>query len=328
MKAIPAAVVGVSLAFIVCFRASAACPPGFKEIFGGVCVPSQEPAFRPQDPARVGQSPVPPSSPVPSDLPQAGGAIPPPPNGYAPLGGAADSDLRNRVHPTWNGLVPTESAAPDRNKPNYGESLVPVRTFLDKDHIPPEGVGAYGILAFRGRPTAATMHRLSMACESFLAYLPRLFDVPKYVSLSDQMVTIWPIDNPDAAEVKAENCNFLLKHYNIYPAGQAMQDARRQKAKFDGDGPFLIGWSPSDARGKPDKLVLVVDMSGYESQDRFDHAFQFWKEKIVLNPELWRSGWSLDQVRLAIRDFVDKYGADILKAAHLSDSSGEKKISE
>lgn len=279
MRATHTVIVGISLAFVVCFRAFAACPPGFHETFNG-CAPDQSERFPPPQP---------------------------------PMTTGNQSPAINAGQDTFI---------------NYGPPLVPLRTFLDKNHIPPEGVGAYGILAFRGKPTAATKHRLSMACESFLAYLPRASDVPKSVSLADQMVTIWPIDNPDAPEVAAENCNFLLEHYNTYPADQAMQDARRQKAKFDGDGPFLIGWSPSNARGKPDKLVLVVDMSGYASQDRFDHAFLFWKDRVILDPELWRSGWSLDQVRLAIRDFADHYGADILKAAHLSDSSGEKKISE
>ena len=197
-------------------------------------------------------------------------------------------------------------------------TLTPVRAYLRADQIPPPGVGAYGILALHGRPTAATNSRLTMACNAFLAYLPRQEDLPSSVPLTDQMLTIWPVDNPDAPEMKADKCDYMLGHYDLYAAQSAMQDAERQHGDFAGEGPFLIGWSPSDTRGRPDKLVLIVDMSSYDSQDRFDHALQFWKEKIVEEPDLWRSGWSLDQLRLAIRDFTDRYGSDIVHAVRLS----------
>ena len=55
------------------------------------------------------------------------------------------------------------------------------------------------------------------------------------------------------------------------------EDAEQQGAKLDGPGPFLIGWSPSNSRGIPDKVVLVVNMSSFESQDSFDNAFFFGK---------------------------------------------------
>jgi hypothetical protein len=68
----------------------------------------------------------------------------------------------------------------------------------------------------------------------------------------------------------------------------------------------------------PDKLVLVVDMSPYDSQDSFNEALMFWKTKIVEDPKLWRSGFSVESFRLAVRDFVDHYGNAILVAAKLS----------
>jgi hypothetical protein len=77
-------------------------------------------------------------------------------------------------------------------------------------------------------------------------------------------------------------------------------------------------------RGKPDKLVLVIDMSAYTTQADFEHAFRQWKDKIVQDPHLWRQGWSLENLRLVIRDFADRYGHDILFAAHLSDGGGKK----
>lgn len=198
--------------------------------------------------------------------------------------------------------------------------LVPVRAFLRSADIPPAEFGAYGIMALRAKPTSVTRERLKMACASFIAYLARQASVPKSVSLSDQMLTIWPLDFPDADEAKNDNCDFLLDHYELYGADSAISDAAKQGAQFGNDGPFLIGWSPSNTRGVPDKLVLVVDMSSYSSQDSFNQALRFWKEKIVEDPRLWRSGFSIEKFRLSIRDFVDHYGETILAAARLSKS--------
>jgi hypothetical protein len=67
----------------------------------------------------------------------------------------------------------------------------------------------------------------------------------------------------------------------------------------------------------PDHLVLVVDMSADNTQARIDRAFSFWKDKIVEDPALWRSGFSVERVRAAIHDFADQYGSDFLAAIKL-----------
>jgi hypothetical protein len=196
--------------------------------------------------------------------------------------------------------------------------LIPVREFLRSRDIPPPAFGAYGVMTFRAKPTSVTRDRLKMACAAFIAYLARQIDVPKSVPLNDQMLTIWPVDSPEADEAREDNCDFLLDHYELYAADSAISDATKQGAQFGSDGPFLIGWSPSNTRGIPDKLVLVIDMSSYNSQDSFNQALRFWKEKIVEDPKLWRSGFSVESFRLSVRDFVDHYGEAILAAAKLS----------
>ncbi|MGJ4941505.1 hypothetical protein ACQR1W_13105 [Bradyrhizobium sp. HKCCYLS1011] len=193
--------------------------------------------------------------------------------------------------------------------------LVPVRAYLRSADIPPPSIGAYGVVAFRARPTPATRSRLLMACTSFVASIPPQALIPSSVAVSDQMLTIWPLDNPAAAEAVKDDCNFAIDHYDLFGGDSAIADAGKQGATFGEEGPFLIGWSPSNTRGVPDKLVLVVDMSRYNSQDSFDHAFLFWKQKIVEDPALWRSGFSVEGIRLAVRDFADGYGDTILKAA-------------
>jgi hypothetical protein len=128
------------------------------------------------------------------------------------------------------------------------------------------------------------------------------------------MLTIWPLDEPDASEALKDDCDFAVDHYDLVGGILAIQDAsRHQGAKLEGLGPFLIGWSPSNARGVPDKVVLIFDLSRLESQASFDEAFTIWQKRIVENPTLWVSGFSVTKIRLALRDFVDHYGTDVVK---------------
>jgi hypothetical protein len=190
--------------------------------------------------------------------------------------------------------------------------LTPVREYLRAADIPPRDAGAYGLVVFQSKPTDANRTKLKMVCKSFQAFFPR--GETSGVPIQDQMITVWPLDNPKAEKAISDDCDFVLDHYDLVASESAMNDARKQNASFDGEGPYLVGWSPSNSRGLPDKLVLVVDMSADNTQEAIDHKFLFWKNKIVENPSLWRSGWSLERVRMAIKEFADQYGNDIMNA--------------
>jgi hypothetical protein len=151
-----------------------------------------------------------------------------------------------------------------------------------------------------------------------VAYLPKQEALPASVARSDLMLTVWPLENPDTDQARTDECDFIVDHYDLYGGLSAIRDAERQGAKLRGPGPFLIGWSPSSTRGVPDKVVLTVDMSSFESQDSFDNAFLFWQVKIVQDPTLWRTGFSVEGLRLAMRDFVDHYGGNILEAIKMT----------
>lgn len=131
------------------------------------------------------------------------------------------------------------------------------------------------------------------------------------------MITVWPLDKPEAREAKTDNCDFVLDHYDLNASQLAISDAQKQHAKFDGGGPYLVGWSPSKSRGIPDALVLIVDMSADNTQADIDNKFLFWKNKIIQDPALWRNGWSIEQVRTAIHNFADQYGQAMLDAIKL-----------
>jgi hypothetical protein len=260
-----------------CEAVVAACPPDQYEI-NGRCVTLPRPSHLPQQHHHT--QPAPPPAPLP------GGQR------YSP---APAAHVGGQVF----------------------HQLVPVRSYLRATDIAPKNVAAYGVVAFRAKPTPATRDRLRMACISYTKTLVRQVDLPSAVSPKDQMLTIWPLDDPANKQAAADNCDFVIDHYELYGGDSAIQDALRQGAILGDSGPFLIGWSPSNTRGIPDKLVLTVDMSGLDSQQSFDQAFLFWKKKVVEDPTLWRSGFHSEELKLSIRDFVDHYGEAVLAAVKL-----------
>ena len=161
-----------------------------------------------------------------------------------------------------------------------------------------------------------------MACTSFLAHLPSAADLPSDVLLSAQMLTVWPLKAAGQSDAAQAACPGLLANYDLAGGLDAIRDAATQNQRLDGRGPFLIGWSPSNRRGVADAIVLVVDMSSFDSQESFDDAFLFWQRKIVENPELWRSGFTAERLRLSVRDFVDHYGASIEAAIKVWSGQG------
>jgi hypothetical protein len=193
--------------------------------------------------------------------------------------------------------------------------LQPVRAYMRAKDIPPAGSGAYGLVVFHARPTPASRAKLVMVCRSFVAFFPR--NETASVPLTDQMITIWPLDNPDAKKAKTDDCDYVLDHYDLIASEAAIRDAQKQHAKFEGEGPYLVGWSPSNAREIPDALVLVVDMSADNTQADIDNKFRFWKNNIVEDPSVWRNGWSVEGTRVAIHNFADHYGQAMLDAIKL-----------
>ena len=162
-----------------------------------------------------------------------------------------------------------------------------MREYLKATDIPPSGVGGYGILAFTPKTTSATRAKLLMVCRSFVAHFPSNGSIPPTSPLPDRMITVWPLDDPKAEKPAAEDCDYLVDHYDLSAGESAIADAARQRVNLKGEGPFLIGWSPSNTQGAPDTLVLVVDMSADADQERIDRDFAFWEDKIVGDLPLW-----------------------------------------
>jgi hypothetical protein len=208
----------------------------------------------------------------------------------------------------------TAAVQPPPAIPSIETRLTPARIFLRAADIPPAAVGAYGVAALKARPTEASRARLGMVCAAFLASLPAQQDLPPQIPLARQMLTVWPYDSSEGLTPSRADCKLLLDHYDLFGGQSAIADAELQGRDLGGRGPFLIGWSPSNTRGVRDAVVLVVDLSEFDTQSSFDEAFLFWQKEIVEDPALWESGFSVQGLRLAARDFVDRYGSDILRA--------------
>ena len=272
-------------------------PQGYCKVYG----PDAECEKRRQSCSPEGAPSIPPV--VSSTASLLAATAPPPNSGGQGLSSVEGTDTGSTL---FSSISPASSISPN--------SLVPVRQYVRASDIPPDGVGAYGILAFKSRPTDTTRPRLLKVCQAFKAYLPRRESIPTKVNVNEQMITIWPLDDPGADGARSDDCNFIIDHYDLYAGLAAITDAKRQGAQMDGEGPFLIGWSPSNTRGVLDKIVLVFNLSKFESQDSFNKMFELWQSKIIEDPDMWRSGFSVEEIRLVIRDFVDHYGKDFTDA--------------
>ena len=203
-----------------------------------------------------------------------------------------------------------------------GRVTEPSRMFAGPQQYPPDQFKAYGIVAFSARPTTNDTSHYSMICEAYVSALDHftLINAPR----SEQMVTVWPIENVQWADrINAERrdkvCRDAVPHYELDIALDAIRAARRRNAVLDGQGPFLLAWSPGSAKGQPDALVLISDMSDVINGEQAKQIFTQWALDIQKHPELWEKGWNEEKIKLVIRLWVDKWGKKILKSCRIKD---------
>ena len=64
--------------------------------------------------------------------------------------------------------------------------------------------------------------------------------------------------------------------------------------------------------GQAEVIVLVWDLSDVINEKQATLMFADWAVEIEQNPELWVFGWDLEKLRVKIRLWADRYGADVL----------------
>jgi hypothetical protein len=191
------------------------------------------------------------------------------------------------------------------------------RAFAGPTQYPPSRFAAYGIVAFTSRAMSDDLPRYHMICNAYITSLLSYREVP--APIQRQMVTVWPIETDSAANLinamipNDKLCEKAVDSYGLMTALIAIDDAKRSHAELDGLGPFLLAWSPSGQKGRPDALVLVSNLSNVTTFEQAKQVLLRWSHDVVENPDLWENGWNEEKLKLTIRLWADRYGPRILK---------------
>ena len=154
-----------------------------------------------------------------------------------------------------------------------------------------------------------------MLCQAYVAVLPHASELA--LPDSQQMVTVWPV-SPDNVATRLNRaprddvCDAAVDNYGLVVATQALHDAAQVKADLSGRGPFLLAWSPSTQKGKPDALVLEANLSNVTTSDEAKLRLLSWKSDILENPDIWKNGWDLERLKITMREWLDEYGPKVL----------------
>ena len=200
---------------------------------------------------------------------------------------------------------------------NTASGLVAARLFVGPHgDFPPRRYGAYGIVAFPQRAAASTRARHEAACRAYVTSLPPSGEMTQ--PIAEQMVTVWPVRNPDEVAAKEHSgsdalCKAAVDDYELAAGQDALRNAERATGRpLDGLGPYLLAWSPSTTVGRPDALVLIADLSGADTFAHFSSYMRRWRSEIENNPDLWKDGWQPDGLATVIQHWVDRWGPSIL----------------
>lgn len=201
---------------------------------------------------------------------------------------------------------------------NTGGDIRASRTFIEPHRLPPRAFAAYGIVAFSTQVTSWTRDRHKMICEAYIASLPESGELA--VAEAKQMVTVWPVTSRTLAEdleskSPAVACQKAIDGYHLPTSLGAIRDAQAAGYMLDGEGPFLIAWAPASKKGQPDVPVLSADLSDAKTPTQVMEIMRKWRDDIEANPDLWGNGdgWSLEAMRLKVRDWADHFGRVVLK---------------
>jgi hypothetical protein len=197
------------------------------------------------------------------------------------------------------------------------EYVIPSRIFSGPNQYQPTSFRAYGVVTFPYLPSVENRGRFLFICDAYFSTLPHSFEIGK--SHKKQLVTVWPIDSDDVADHlnatrRGNSCDIAISHYGLVAAKRSLNDARFAHVDVSGIGPFLLAWSPSADKGKPEARVLVMDLSDVTTFDQAQKVFLRWSLDIEQNPELWEEekGWNVDKVRVILRYWADKWGPKLL----------------
>jgi len=186
------------------------------------------------------------------------------------------------------------------------------RIFAGPNQYPPESYAAYGILAFKSRASNQTYNRHKAICDAYVSSIPHATELS--TSISNQMVTVWPIDTDYDSDVinKIERdkvCAMGISKYGLKLSHEAINAAKLAGVQLDNAGPFLLAWSPAKEMGKPDAVVLYLDLSHVITYEQAEPVMQMWTREIEGDyDKCCKDGWDLELIKQTLREFHDFYG--------------------
>lgn len=217
------------------------------------------------------------------------------------------------------------------------EVITASRSFSARDEMDPADFAGYGIVYFPGSiQSGGNADRARMICQAF-RQLPTVSDLetpPESIPRSDQFVTVWPLrldsdvdeirdaEGDEVAALRSGNseagsaaaariCGVAVASYDRNAANRAQRDAGGNAA-FSGQGPYLLAWAPGAAKGA-DALVLSLDMSQVNTLPEARRDLTLWANLIEGDRSVWRNGFSLPRLSLALRRWVDGTSSSVLK---------------
>jgi hypothetical protein len=132
------------------------------------------------------------------------------------------------------------------------------------------------------------------------------------------MVTVWPVNRQYLAvtlaaiqdhQARLHACGSAVDNYDLETALTALKQAGHGNGRdFDTQGPFLLAWSPSSQKGVEDALVIVADLSDAKTSEAMRARFREWRDKIESDKSIWEEGWTLENLRSALRNWADHWG--------------------
>ncbi len=112
-------------------------------------------------------------------------------------------------------------------------------------------------------------------CEAF-ARLPTPQAVMQAAAVAPNIVlTRWPVNSADVPPERAEDCNYLVSHYDFARVDALRRMALLEQGSLEGRGPFLLLMMVERDGFK----VVGVDGSSYDAKD-FDSFVGHWGEAI------------------------------------------------
>ena len=197
------------------------------------------------------------------------------------------------------------------------------RAFSGPGQYPPRQFRAYGVVAFQSlASTESETNRYISLCKGFLAAIPASAALQEQgVPINEQMVTVWPLIEKQLANTLNQPlgkhdkyCSRIVAATNLPVSHDAIHKANKlsQKPALKGRGPYLIAWSPASKFGNPEATVLILNLSNVTTTEGAVAIFQDWADKIERNPDLWQAGWNINSLRLSLKLWADRWGADVL----------------